>query len=141
MNIKAFHDEAGSSTRVIVLARGPCLAKTSIYWHIKCNYIISFSNLVCFIIFCRSKSFLLQYIALFLVGLMWDSRGTHFLRGTHFSMTRYCVMGLWMLAASWMLRVPGWWKALFFISLNFPLTWNPHFWLLWDVCTSQGNIC
>ena len=47
-------------------------------------------NMVSFITFCRNKPFLPQYIALFLVGLMWDSRGTHFLRGTHFSMTRVC---------------------------------------------------
>ena len=40
-----------------------------------------------FIAFCRYKSFLHQYIVLFLVGFMWDSRGT-FLRGTYFSMTR-----------------------------------------------------
>ena len=40
-----------------------------------------------FITFCRYKSFLHQYIALFLVGLMCDSRGTHFLRGTHFSIS------------------------------------------------------
>ena len=29
--MKALHDQSGSTTRVIVLARGPCLAKTSIY--------------------------------------------------------------------------------------------------------------
>ena len=31
VNKSILHDKAGSSTRVIVLARGPCLAKTSIY--------------------------------------------------------------------------------------------------------------
>lgn len=25
------------------------------------------------------------------------------------------------------------------LSLNSPLTCNPHFWLLWDVCTSQAT--
>ena len=48
-----------------------------------------FGNWVYSITFCRHKSFSHQYIALFLVGLMWDSRGTYFLRGTHFSMTRF----------------------------------------------------
>ena len=53
-----------------------------------------------FIIFCRYKSFLHQYIALFLVGLMWDSRGTHFLRGTHFSMTHILVFSVFVITGN-----------------------------------------